>query len=128
MTLKLLDPENHSITFWNLQFKIRLLEQQRCADRILQRENLACLRRMQLELSSVRNDWLKDDDDRSPRFRSCKLCGNAFVSGENTGRPRSYCERCFHLNRRAYWKSRYDLLKSKQNVIVQKMVKQNEVE
>ena len=114
MTLKLLNPEGHTVTFWNLQFRIRRLEQERCADRIVRRENLACLRRMQLS----RFDWLKDDD-RPRSARWCKVCGKAFDSGMNTGRPRSYCDSCFKLHRRTYFQTRY-LLKSKQNVSVKK--------
>jgi len=119
--LQKLDFEGHSITFWNLQFKIRLVEQQRCAHQILRRENLACLRRIQLELVSLRADWLGVER----LVQHCRRCGKILVNTECTGRPQVYCDSCFKLHRRTYFQTRY-LLKSKQNVSVKK-VKQVEV-
>ena len=104
LTLKLLDPENHSVQFWNLQPKIRLLNQTRFATEILQAESLARALREQREVSTLRIVRLDSTSHAKPLI-VCQLCGVPLV--EQKTRPRRFCGACKKDYRKQYWKSRY---------------------
>ena len=104
MTLKLLDPENHSLEYWNLQPKIRLLNQTRFADELSQADGLARALRMQRELSSLRSVWLDSASHAKPLI-VCQVCGVPLA--EQRTRPKRFCGACKKDYRKQYWKSRY---------------------
>jgi len=102
--LQKLDYEGHSLEFWNLQPKIRLLNQTRFADDILQAEGLARALREQREVSTLRSVWLDSTSRRKPLI-VCQVCGVPLA--EQRTRPKRFCGACKKDYRKQYWKSRY---------------------
>ena len=101
--LQKLDYEGHSLQFWNLQPKIRVLNQTRFATEISQADDIARALRMQRDLSSLRSVWLESSVQKP--LQRCQVCGAPLA--EQKTRPRRLCSACHKTHRRNYWQTRY---------------------